>query len=53
MIYRQGQARNDGRTLNIPKRIDVSHDYEIRALSNLDFDIHVPQATPAIPYNTV
>ena len=44
MIYRQGQARNDGRILNLPERIDVSHDYEIRALSGLDFDIHVPQA---------
>ena len=46
MIYREGQVRNDGRILSLPERTDVSHDYEIRALSGLDFDMHIPQARP-------
>lgn len=48
MIYREGQAYNDGTILDLPKRLDVSNHYKIHKLSHLDFDIHVPYATPAI-----
>ncbi len=46
MIYRGGNAYNDGRILDLPKRSDVSGHYEVRSLTSLDFDIHVPHAQP-------
>ena len=46
MIYHQGQARNDGRILNLPERTDIQSRYQVTLLSDLDFDIHVPQAHP-------
>ncbi|PID98401.1 MAG: hypothetical protein CSA83_01470 [Actinomycetales bacterium] len=48
MIYRAGRAYNCGHVLDLPERSDVSHRYEVRPRSSLDFDIHVPYARPTV-----
>lgn len=43
-LYGQGQLCNDGRILDLPVRDDISAQYQVRQVSNIDFDLLVPHA---------
>ena len=44
-IYRQGQLFNDGKIIELPDNPAVSSCYEIVQKTDIDFDLHVPEAT--------
>ena len=44
-IYRQGQLFNDGRVIELPKNPSVTPYYEIVQKTDIDFNLHVPEAT--------
>lgn len=44
-IYRQGELFNDGRFIKLPYNPAVSSCYEIVQKTDIDFDLHVPEAT--------
>lgn len=43
-IYRQGQLFNDGRVIELPKNPSVTPYYEIVQKTDIDFNLHVPEA---------
>ena len=47
-IYRQGQLFNDGKIIELPDNPAVSSCYEIVQKTDIDFDLHVPEATKII-----
>ena len=47
-IYRQGQLFNDGKIIELPDNPAVSSCYEIVHKTDIDFDLHVPEATKII-----
>ena len=47
-IYRQGQLFNDGMVIELPDNPAVSSCYEIVQKTDIDFDLHVPEATKII-----
>ena len=47
-IYRQGELFNDGRFIKLPYNPAVSSCYEIVQKTDIDFDLHVPEATKII-----
>lgn len=44
-IYRQGELFNDGGVIKLPYNPAVSSCYEIIQKTDIDFDLHVPEAT--------
>ena len=44
-IYRQGELFNDGKIIELPDNPAVSSCYEIVQKTDIDFDLHVPEAT--------
>lgn len=44
-IYQQGQLFNDGKIIELPDNPAVSSCYEIVQKTDIDFDLHVPEAT--------
>ena len=44
-VYRQGQLFNDGKIIELPDNPAVSSCYEIVQKTDIDFDLHVPEAT--------
>lgn len=44
-IYRQGQLFNDGKIIELPDNPAMSSCYEIIQKTDIDFDLHVPEAT--------
>lgn len=44
-IYQQGQLFNDGKIIKLPDNPAVSSCYEIVQKTDIDFDLHVPEAT--------
>ena len=44
-VYRQGQLFNDGKIIELPKNPSVPPYYEIVQKTDIDFDLHVPEAT--------
>jgi hypothetical protein len=52
LIYRQGEAYNDGRTLALPMRSDLPTHYTVQQIRDTDFDLIVPHAHPiSLPTN--
>lgn len=47
-IYRQGQLFNDGKIIELPDNPAVSSCYEIVQKTDIDFDLHVPEATKIV-----
>lgn len=44
-VYRQGQLFNDGKIIELPKNPSIPPYYEIVQKTNIDFDLHTPEAT--------
>ena len=44
-VYRQGQLFNDGKIIELPKNPSIPPYYEIVQKTNIDFDLHLPEAT--------
>ena len=44
-IYRQGQLFNDGKIIELPKNQSIPPYYEIVQKTNIDFELHIPEAT--------
>jgi hypothetical protein len=44
-VYRQGQLFNDGKIIELPKNPSISPYYEIVQKTDIDFELHVPEAT--------
>ena len=44
-VYRQGQLFNDGKIIGLPKNLSIPPYYEIVQKTDIDFDLHVPEAT--------
>ena len=44
-VYRQGQLFNDGKIIELPKNPSIPLYYEIVQKTNIDFELHVPEAT--------
>ena len=47
-IYRQGQLFNDGKIIELPDNPAMPSCYEIVQKTDIDFDLHVPEATKII-----
>ena len=47
-IYRQGELFNDGKIIELPDNPAVSSCYEIVQKTDIDFDLHIPEATKII-----
>ena len=47
-IYQQGQLFNDGKIIELPDNPAVSSCYEIVQKTDIDFNLHVPEATKII-----
>ena len=47
-IYQQGQLFNDGKIIELPDNPAVSSCYEIVQKTDIDFDLHIPEATKII-----
>ena len=43
--YRQGQLFNDGKIIELPKNPSIPPYYEIVQKTNIDFELHIPEAT--------
>lgn len=43
--YRQGQLFNDGKIIELPKNPSIPPYYEIVQKTDIDFDLHTPEAT--------
>lgn len=43
-IYRKGQLLNVGNVLTIPERPGLPEEYMITKVSDIDFDLYVPEA---------
>ena len=44
-VYRQGRLFNDGKIIELPKNPSIPPYYEIVQKTDIDFDLHVPEAT--------
>ena len=44
-VYRQGQLFNDGKIIELPKNPSIPPYYEIVQKTDIDFDLHTPEAT--------
>ena len=44
-VYRQGQLFNDGKIIELPKNLSVPPYYEIVQKADIDFELHIPEAT--------
>ena len=44
-VYRQGQLFNDGKIIELPKNPSVPSYYEIVQKTDIDFELHIPEAT--------
>ena len=44
-IYRQGQLFNDGKIIELPKNPSIPPYYEIVQKTDIDFELHIPEAT--------
>ena len=44
-VYRQGQLFNDGKIIELPKNPSVPPYYEIIQKTDIDFELHIPEAT--------
>lgn len=44
-VYRQGQLFNDGKIIKLPKNPSIPPYYEIVQKTNIDFELHIPEAT--------
>ena len=44
-VYRQGQLFNDGKIIGLPKNLSIPPYYEIVQKTNIDFELHIPEAT--------
>ena len=44
-VYRQGQLFNDGKIIELPKNPSIPPYYEIVQKTNIDFELHIPEAT--------
>lgn len=44
-IYRQGQLFNDGKIIKLPNNPAMSSCYEIVQKTDIDFELHIPEAT--------
>ena len=44
-VYRQGQLFNDGKIIELPDNPAVSYCYEIVQKTDIDFELHIPEAT--------
>ena len=44
-VYRQGQLFNDGKIIELPDNPAVSSCYEIVQKTDIDFELHIPEAT--------
>ncbi len=44
-VYRQGQLFNDGKTIELPKNLSIPPYYEIVQKTDIDFELHIPEAT--------
>ena len=44
-VYKQGQLFNDGKIIELPKNQSIPPYYEIVQKTDIDFDLHVPEAT--------
>ena len=44
-VYRQGQLFNDGKIIELPKNLSVPPYYEIVQKTDIDFELHIPEAT--------
>ena len=44
-VYRQGQLFNDGKIIELPKNPSVPPYYEIAQKTDIDFELHIPEAT--------
>ena len=44
-IYRQGQLFNDGKIIELPKNLSIPPYYEIAQKTDIDFELHIPEAT--------
>jgi len=44
-VYRQGQLFNDGKIIELPKNSSIPPYYEIAQKTDIDFELHIPEAT--------
>ena len=44
-VYRQGQLFNDGKIIELPKNPSIPPYYEIVQKTDIDFELHIPEAT--------
>ena len=44
-VYRQGQLFNDGKIIELPENPSIPPYYEIVQKTDIDFDLHIPEAT--------
>ena len=44
-VYRQGQLFNDGKIIELPKNSSIPPHYEIAQKTDIDFELHIPEAT--------
>ena len=44
-VYRQGQLFNDGKIIELPKNSSIPPYYEIVQKTDIDFELHIPEAT--------
>ena len=44
-VYRQGQLFNDGKIIKLPKNPSIPPYYEIVQKTDIDFELHIPEAT--------
>ena len=44
-VYRQGQLFNDGKIIELPKNLSIPPYYEIVQKTDIDFELHIPEAT--------
>ena len=44
-VYRQGQLFNDGKIIELPKKPSIPPYYEIVQKTDIDFELHTPEAT--------
>lgn len=44
-VYLQGQLFNDGKIIELPKNLSIPPYYEIVQKTDIDFELHIPEAT--------
>lgn len=44
-VYRQGRLFNDGKIIELPENPSIPPYYEIAQKTDIDFELHIPEAT--------